>query len=427
MLGARVEEPFARRVLAHRAHVVVGRDAANDRRPRLPEVVRAENVGRVVLEQRFLDRDVRRAGIESRRVDLTHAPEIRHALRCHVRPVLAAVARHVHEAVVRPGPDDIDVSLARREREHRGVDLRTVHVVRDRPARVTHRLRIVPGEIAADPLPRVAAIRRLPHVLRRGVEDVGIDVGEDDRVRPLPAFLDRARRLAGEEARVGADLLQLAGAAIQPRDERAVIRAGVVDVEILWIGRDVAGLTAAHLVRRHGRNPSEPAAGDDAASAFARIARHAQRAVVLLRAAHVIRHVLGRDHMVELPGREILGRPRPLRRCDVECDRTAAVVGDGDVLRIVGVDPEVVIVAVRASADRHDRLAAVGRAEGARVQHVDGVLVARVGEHVRVVEGALPDVAAFVDQLPRRAGIIRAVQTAVLVLDERVHAVRIRA
>ena len=85
------------------------------------------------------------------------------------------------------------------------------------------------------------------------------------------------------------------------------------------------------------------------------------------------------------------------------------------------------MVAVRAGADADERLAAVGGPERARVQHVDDVLVARVGEHVRVVERALADVAPLVDQLPRRAGIVRAEEAAVLVLDERVDAVRIGA
>src|SRR5207237_5610813 len=45
----------------------------------------------------------------------------------------------------------------------------------------------------------------------------------------------------------------------------------------------------------------------------------------------------------------------------------------------------------------------------------------------RVVEGALPDVSAGVHQLPCRARVVRAEEAAVLVLDERVDATRIRA
>ena len=65
----------------------------HDLRPGLAEIVRAEDVRRQVVEQRLLHRDVRRAGIERRRVDLADAAEVGHVLRRHVRPRLAAVAR----------------------------------------------------------------------------------------------------------------------------------------------------------------------------------------------------------------------------------------------------------------------------------------------------------------------------------------------
>ena len=84
------------------------------------------------------------------------------------------------------------------------------------------------------------------------------------------------------------------------------------------------------------------------------------------------------------------------------------------------------MIAVRAVADAGQRLAAIGRSEGARIEHVDDVFAARVGEHVRVVERTLADIAARVHQFPRGAGVVRAVKAAVLVLDERVDAVRVR-
>ena len=64
----------------------------------------------------------------------------------------------------------------------------------------------------------------------------------------------------------------LAGAAVEPR-EQAAVAAGVEDVRVERIGRDVAALAAADVVVI--RRPAE-AAG---------LARHARRRVVLLRAA----------------------------------------------------------------------------------------------------------------------------------------------
>src|SRR5439155_26732863 len=141
-----------------------------------------------------------------------------------------------------------------------------------------HRLRIVAGEIAADRIPRLAAVGRLPHALRRGVEDVRIDRGEDDRISPLPALDDRGRVLAREEARIGSDLALLTGAAIESREERSVVRAGEEDVHVFRVGRDVARLAAADRVERLD------AAASSAAASEAVVARDAERAVVLLRA-----------------------------------------------------------------------------------------------------------------------------------------------
>gem|GEM_PF-1421543 len=59
--------------------------------------------------------------------------------------------------------------------------------------------------------------------------------------------------------------------------------------------------------------------------------------------------------------------------------------------------------------------------------HVHHVLVVVVREDVRVVEGALPDAPLVVDELPRGARVVRAEEAPVVVLEEGVDAVRIRA
>jgi hypothetical protein len=175
VLRPRVEHAAAHRILPHNVRVVARRDAVDNLRPGAAEIVRPEYVRREVTEQRLLDGDVRGAGIEHGRVDLADAPEVGHVFRCDVRPRFAAVAGDMYESIVGARPDDVYIGLARSDRKHRGVDFRTVHVVRNRPSRLGHRLRIVPGEVVADPVPRLAAVGRLPDVLRRGVEDVRID------------------------------------------------------------------------------------------------------------------------------------------------------------------------------------------------------------------------------------------------------------
>src|SRR4029078_730742 len=110
------------------------------------------------------------------------------------------------------------------------------------------RLGIVPGQIATDLLPRLAAVRRLPDVLRRCVENVWIDRGEDDRKVPLPALDQRARRFAGEHTRVGTDLACLVGLSVQTNEKRSVVATRVEDVGIPRVGRDVAGFCSAGAV-----------------------------------------------------------------------------------------------------------------------------------------------------------------------------------
>ena len=83
------------------------------------------------------------------------------------------------------------------------------------------------------------------------------------------------------------------------------------------------------------------------------------------------------------------------------------------------------MVSVRVLTDLRGGLTAVGRAEQRRVLHVDDVLVAGVAEHVCVVKSALTNRARSVDQFPRRTRIVRYEEATVLILDQRVDAVRV--
>ena len=84
------------------------------------------------------------------------------------------------------------------------------------------------------------------------------------------------------------------------------------------------------------------------------------------------------------------------------------------------------VVAVRHFA-RLPRLAGVGRLVDVDVQHPDGVFHLRVGEHARVVERALPEVAAIVHFRPGRSGVVGPEEAAVIRLNLRVHAARVGA
>ena len=226
-------------------------------------------------------------------------------------------------------------------------------------------------------------------LLRRGVDRLLVDRREDDRERPLEAFGDAFRSVAHRVVGPDVDVALLAGAAIEAR-QQAAVAAGVIDVGIERIRRDVAALAAADVVVIR---VLPEAAG---------LARHARRRVVLLRAADLIRDVRGQEHVVELRGRIVLIRPRLPA---VDADVRAAVVRFDHAVRIARRDPHVVVVAVRHAHVR-DRLAGVGRLVDVDVQDPDGVLDLRIGVDARVVERALADVAVVVDLLPRRARVV---------------------
>ena len=200
------------------------------------------------------------------------------------------------------------------------------------------------------------------------------------------------------------------------------------------IGRDVARLAAARTVKHVHRAFGDRGRPGPRVVRGVRqrrrelprvpVRRQAQRAVVLLRSADVPRDVRGRHAVVELRGGKLLVGPVA---AGGEADRAAAVVADHAVRRVVGIDPEVVEVAVGPVVDDFVRRAAVGREEERRVLHVDDIFVVMVREHVRVVERPLPDAPLVVDQLPALARVVTAEEPAVVVLEERVDPVRIRA
>ena len=251
-------------------------------------------------------------------------------------------------------------------------------------------------QIRADLHEALTFVRRLPQVLRSDIEHGRIGRRQHDRERPLKALRDVGGRISHRIIGIRIDRALLAGSAIQSGDQAAVA-AGIEDVGIVRVARDVAAFAAAHGIEHLIGATAGPTR-----AALRLPAGHARGAVVLLRTADVIRHVSGRDDVVELRRRHRLRGPR---LAAIHRDVGAAVVGLDHPLRIVRRNPHVVIVAVRRP-HRRPRLAAVGRLVEADIQHVDRVFHFRVGIDARVVKRALPQVAAVRHSLPRPAGIV---------------------
>ncbi len=148
-------------------------------------------------------------------------------------------------------------------------------------------------------------------------------------------------------------------------------------------------------------------------------AHHPER----VRAAHVVGEVVGRGDMIELRRGEVLVGPG---LAAVERHVGAAIVGFDQALRVVGRDPQVVIVAVRIGHVQ-ERLAAVLGAKQAGVHGPDYVGILGIGENLVIVPRPLAQLVLVVDQRPRGARVIGAEHTAVARLDQRPHPRRLRA
>ena len=100
----------------------------------------------------------------------------------------------------------------------------------------------------------------------------------------------------------------------------------------------------------------------------------------------VVRHAVVDGHVVELADRQ---RRREPGLAAVHGDIHAAVVGSDHALRVLRVDPEVVVIAVAVALDVLERLAAVDALEQRHLGEPDHVGVRRVDGQVREVPGPL--------------------------------------
>ena len=124
--------------------------------------------------------------------------------------------------------------------------------------------------------------------------------------------------------------------------------------------------------------------------------------------------------MVELGGRlVVLGRPG---LAAVQRHARAAVVGVDQPLGLVGVDPQGVVVAM-GGRNEVEALAAVGGAQHAGVERIDGVDRLGVGVDLGEVPGPLADAAVLAHPHPVATRVVGAVQAAVFRLDHGVDAV----
>ena len=114
------------------------------------------------------------------------------------------------------------------------------------------------------------------------------------------------------------------------------------------------------------------------------------------------------------------------RLASVHRNRNPAIVAVDQALRVGGIDPQAVMIAVRRR-QQLEGLAAIVGAERAGVQHIHGVHLFGIGEHVTEIPCTLAVAIIVVHARPRVARIVGAKQPAFLGLDERIHAIGVRS
>src|SRR5205807_7330804 len=270
---------------------------------------------------------------------------------------------------------------------------------------------IVPREVRADALPRRAFVGGAEDVVPGVIENVRV-VGRVHGGRgPLNAVLDVLGPFAGTRFGPDHDVPRLSGATVVPSQEALVV-AGEDHVRVIGPDRDVARLASSDR---------EAVGCGDAGDR--RTARHGHGGVVLLRAVDAIRRLRVGDHVIEL-GRRLVVDGGPAFAA-IEGDDRAAIVPVDDPFGVLGIDPEVVVIAVR-DRELEEGLAAVVTAPGRDVQHPYRLGIGRMRVDVVVVPGTLPQVTVLARALPGLAEVVRAEHGAVLGFDDRVHAARFR-
>ncbi len=277
----------------------------------------------------------------------------------------------------------------------------------DRTAGMALPLALVQAEVGRNTLPAHALVAGTEHAIAADIERAGIVRREHDRIGPGEAVLQvlgrDARRFLGPHI----DQLDLARAMVVALQRARAARAGahgadIDDVMVARVDGDEAALAGAGI----------GAVGQGDHAPFRR-AGHRDRGVVLLGAVDAVGILVVDVDTIELRRLLVVDR-RPRSAC-VERYVGAAVVALDHAARIVGVDPQIVVVAM-TGGDLAEAGAAVGRLPHLQIGDVDGVGMAGVGEDVGVVPGPVHQVAIGRDLGPARAEVVGAVEAGLVAL-----------
>src|SRR5215831_6474086 len=128
--------------------------------------------------------------------------------------------------------------------------------------------------------------------------------------------------------------------------------------------------------------------------------------------------------MIELRSR-LVGFRRPALPGVVR-DAGSPVIRNDHPLRMRGIDPQSMIVAVRG-ANGFETLSAIGRSRNSSVQHIHRVRIPWIRKNMMEIPGALRKAVIWIDEMPAFASILAAVDAAFFRFNNRVDAIPIRA
>src|SRR5208282_3603893 len=312
--------------------IIVRGKSGNEFGPGLAKIRGLENVRCEVVGLVAFDGDVGRPGIARRSLDHAHRAPLRHGFRGNVLPVLAAVACELNQSVVGAYPDQIFLDRRFHYRKDRVIDFDTGVVLGNRTAGTPLFRLVIAREVGTDDRPTHSGIGGLEQDFTGEVHGFGIMRGKNDGLRPLEAMFDVTGSPPDRVHRPGVDGLFFAGAVIVARNLTPV-GAGIHDLRVDRIGRDVATFAAAYVV---------PVGAID--GAVRARAGDGHGGIVLLSAVHVIGKPAVGDDVIKL-GRGLVIDAGPSVAA-VDGDDSAAIVAVDHPPGIRGIDPERVIISV---------------------------------------------------------------------------------
>src|SRR6266404_2595433 len=318
----------------------------------------------------------------------------------------------MEEAVVGSGPKHAILLGRFGQTEHDVVMLDGVLIFCDGATGILLLGLVIASEVRTDSGPGATLIGGTENELRAVIDHVGVVLRNENRHGPGIAVFLFYGRVTIRNHRPLLDALGLTGAAIEAGEDGPLV-VGVNDVRIARVRDNVAAFTAADGI---------PVAAIDEAAVAARA--DADGGIVLLGAIEAVEKIIVRGDVIKLRGWLIALRG-PIFS-SVDSDRSAAVVSVDHAVRIAGVNPQTVMIAVWR-VQTIPGLAAVHGAEESGVRDVDGVRVLGIGPDMGEIPGALAEAVVVGDERPVLATVVRAIESAFFSLNERVDNIRIGA